>query len=157
MGIEIERKFLVRDDSWRALADKGQALRQFYIAMREGVSVRLRVADERRAWLTIKTGSGLSRGEYEYPVPVADVGGLEAARQGEVVAKRRFRVPYGDLTVEVDVFEGALHPLVLAEIELPDESHKVELPAFLDREVTDDPGYTNARLAAAGLPASFRR
>ncbi|WP_062015788.1 CYTH domain-containing protein [Aureimonas sp. AU4] len=157
MGVEIERKFLVRDDSWRPLADGGRSFRQFYIAMDKGVSVRLRVADERLAWLTIKTGAGLSRGEYEYPVPVADARDLEAARRGEVVAKRRFRVPHGDLTVEVDVFEGALAPLVLAEIELPSEAHEIELPSFLGREVTGDEGYSNGALAAHGLPASFRR
>ncbi|MBB3951677.1 CYTH domain-containing protein [Aureimonas jatrophae] len=156
MGIEIERKFLVRDESWRSLADDGRAIRQFYIAMDKDVSVRLRVADGRQAWLTIKTGAGLSRGEYEYPVPVADAAGLEATRRGEVVAKRRFRVPHGELTVEIDVFEGALAPLVLAEIELPSEAHEIELPAFLDREVTGDGAYTNAALAAHGLPASFR-
>lgn len=156
MGIEIERKFLVRNEDWRPLADNGRSFRQFYIAMDKGVSVRLRVADERLAWLTIKTGSGLSRGEYEYPVPVADAHGLEGARRGEVVAKRRFRVPHGKLTVEVDVFEGALAPLMMAEIELPSEDHEVELPAFLDREVTGDADYSNASLAARGLPGSFR-
>jgi len=156
MGIEIERRFLLRNESWRPLADAGKPMRQFYIALHEGVSVRLRTVDDHLAWLTIKTGSGLQRGEYEYPVPVADARALEEARQGHVVAKRRHRLPHGDLVIEIDVFEGDLAPLVLAEIELPEVDHEVELPAFLGPEVTGQAAYLNARLAIDGLPASFR-
>ncbi len=149
MASEIERKFLMRDDSWRASADAGRSFRQFYLAAREGLSVRLRIVDEREARLTVKTGTGMRRGEYEYGVPLEDARELEAARIGRVVEKRRFRVPLGALCVEVDVFSAALAPLVLAEIELPDDGHAIDLPPYLGREVTGDPRYTNAALALA--------
>lgn len=148
MGTEIERKFLLRDESWRAFADEGRAIEQFYLAVREGLSVRLRILDGREARLTVKIGLGLRRGEYEYEVPVADAREMAEARIGRPIAKRRHRVPLaGGLAVEIDVFGGELAPLVLAEIELPDETHEVALPAFLGREVTGDGRYTNAALA----------
>ena len=152
MGTEIERKFLLRGDGWRMEADAGRSIRQFYLAAREGVSVRLRILDEREARLTVKTGTGLSRGEYEYEVPLADARAMESARLGRVVEKRRHRVPLGSLTVEVDVFAGDLVPLVLAEIELLGETHAFDRPAYLGREVTDDPRYANAALALAERP-----
>ncbi len=152
MGIEIERKFLLRGDGWRREADEGTDFRQFYLAVRDGLSVRVRIKDEAKALLTVKNGIGMRRGEYEYEIPLADARELEAAHLGEVVAKRRFRVPLGDLTVEVDVFSGALAPLVLAEIELPDEDHPFERPDWLGEEVSEDGRYTNASLALHGRP-----
>lgn len=152
MGTEIERKFLLRGDGWREAADRGTEIRQFYLAAREGVSVRVRIKDEAKALLTVKSGVGLSRGEYEYEIPLADAREMEAARLGHVLAKRRFRVPLGELTVEVDVFSGDLAPLVLAEIELPDEAHPFERPDWLGREVSEDGRYTNAAMALNGRP-----
>lgn len=152
MGTEIERKFLLRGDGWRETADRGTEIRQFYLAAREGVSVRVRIKDEAKALLTVKSGVGLSRGEYEYEIPLADAREMEAARLGHVLAKRRFRVPLGELTVEVDVFSGDLAPLVLAEIELPDEAHPFERPDWLGEEVSEDARYTNAAMALHGRP-----
>ncbi|WP_185984550.1 CYTH domain-containing protein [Aureimonas mangrovi] len=150
MGTEIERKYLVTADGWRASADEGVAIRQFYLAARPGFSARIRILEARGATLTIKTGGGLCRGEYEYPIPLEDARELEAARIGSVVAKRRHRVPLGALTLEVDVFDGPHAPLVLGEIELPSVEARPALPIFLGREVTDDTRYTNAALAVAG-------
>ena len=152
MGIEIERKFLLKSDGWRAAADGGTDIRQFYLAIREGLTVRARIKGEAKAFLTVKSGIGRARGEYEYEIPLADARELEASRIGALIAKRRFRVPLGALTVEVDCFSGDLAPLVLAEIELPAEDHAVELPDWLGEEVTDDGRYTNAALAMAGRP-----
>ncbi len=153
MGTEIERKFLLRNDEWRAKADQGTRIRQFYLAIREGLTVRVRLRDGRPPMITVKTGQGGARGEYEYPIPEADARELEAARVGFVVSKRRHLVPLGELTVEVDVFEGDLAPLVMAEIELPAVGHPVELPAWIGEEVTRDTRYTNASLATNGCPA----
>ncbi|WP_279479276.1 CYTH domain-containing protein [Aureimonas sp. SK2] len=152
MGIEIERKFLLNGDGWRQEADEGTRIRQFYLAVREDLTVRVRLREGRGAMMTVKTGAGHARGEYEYPIPEADAAELEAARVGLVVSKRRHLVPLGDLTIEVDVFEGALAPLVMAEIELPALHHPVALPDWIGREVTRDPRYTNAALALNGRP-----
>jgi len=155
MGTEIERKFLVRDDSWKtAIGGDSIAIRQFYLGRRDDFSVRVRIVDERDAFLTIKTGNGFSRGEFEYPIPLEDAIELEAARTGITIAKRRHRLPHGAHLIEIDVFEGDLAPLIVAEIELETESDAVELPAFLGREVTGDPAYSNVRLAVAGIPQS---
>lgn len=147
MAIEIERKFLVKNESWRSAARDAVAIRQFYLDARDDFSVRVRVVDAAKAFLTIKTGRGLSRGEFEYEIPLADAADLEAARIGVAIGKRRHRVPHGDHTIEIDVYEGDLAPLVVAEIELRSEADTVDLPAFLGREVTGDPAYSNARLA----------
>lgn len=152
MGTEIERKFLLRSDAWRRQADGGTAVRQFYLAIRDGLTVRVRLRDGRPAMITVKTGAGDARGEYEYPIPDADAAELEAARVGVVVEKRRHLVPLGDLTVEIDVFAGALAPLVMAEIELPSVGQAVDLPDWIGAEVTRDPRYTNASLALHGRP-----
>ncbi|WP_152046604.1 CYTH domain-containing protein [Aureimonas psammosilenae] len=153
MGKEIERKFLVTDEAWRALiSDEGEAFRQFYLARRDGFSVRLRIVDGAKAFLTMKTGIGLSRGEYEYEIPLTDAAELEAAHIGTVIEKRRFRIPLGDHMIEVDVFSSALAPLVFAEIELEGEEDRFHAPAWFGRELTDDPAYSNLSLALHGLP-----
>ncbi|MBB3999614.1 CYTH domain-containing protein [Aureimonas pseudogalii] len=152
MAQEIERKFHVTSDDWRALADAGTRIRQFYLASREGLTVRVRRREGRPAVLTLKTGSGLSRGEFEYDIPDADADALEAAHLGTVIEKRRHLVPLGSLTIEVDVFAGPFAPLVTAEIELPAADHAVTLPSWIGREVTDDPRYGNGAMALAGAP-----
>ncbi|KAB0681259.1 CYTH domain-containing protein [Aureimonas leprariae] len=156
MGVEIERKFLVAGDRWRSGDHPSQGFRQFYLARADGFSARVRIVDEAQAFLTLKTGRGRSRGEFEYPIPLRDAHDLEAARTGELIAKRRHRIAHGRHVIEVDVFEDALHPLVVAEIELETEEDDVALPDWFGREVTDDPAFSNAALAADGLPEEFR-
>jgi len=154
MGIEIERKFLVAGNDWQAGADEGRSIRQAYLANGGAASVRIRVLGDRggkSARLTIKSrGGGLSRAEFEYPVPVADALELMALRSGNVIEKTRYRVPAGpDRVWEVDVFAGVHAGLVLAEIELGAEDELFERPDWLGEEVTGDPRYANAALARA--------
>jgi CYTH domain-containing protein len=149
MGREIERKFLVVGDGWRA-GGPGVPYRQGYLSAgeRAGVTVRVRLAGE-RAFLTIKgpTAAG-ARDEYEYAIPPADaVDLLERHAAGGVVEKRRTRVPFAGRTWEVDEFAGENAPLVVAEVELDRIDADVALPPWVGAEVTDDPRYTNAALA----------
>ncbi|MER0237242.1 CYTH domain-containing protein [Fulvimarina sp. MAC8] len=153
MAEEIERKFLVKSDEWREKADEGTRLEQFYLFIAEDRTCRVRIRNGDTARLTIKTGTGMARGEYEIDIPIAEAKTLREARIGRTIEKTRYRVPLGELTVEVDVFSGALDGFVLAEIEIPTVDHEVALPAYLGREVTDDPAYTNARMALDGWPA----
>lgn len=153
MATEIERKFLVRDMSWLTPGCDVVSIRQFYLGRRDAFSLRVRVVDETQAFLTIKTGAGLSRGEFEYEIPLQDALDLEPARVGITIAKRRHRLPHEAHVIEIDVFEGELAPLVVAEIELQSETDDVVLPPFLGREVTGDPAYSNARLALSGIPS----
>lgn len=146
MAKEIERKFLVQDLSIIA-GIVGTPITQGYVAS-GGLLVRARRAGD-KAFLTLKGPRvGLSCDEFEYPIPVADaLAMLESYSTGGVLSKTRYNVPVGPHTFEVDVFEGGLAGLVVAEVELSDEAEAVELPAWLGREVSHDMAYTNINLA----------
>lgn len=154
MGIEIERKFLVTGDAWRS-AD-GETLCQAYLNRDKQRTVRVRIAGRsghERAWLTIKGVSvGATRSEFEYEIPVADARELLALADGPAIEKVRRRVEHEGLVWEVDEFFGANAGLVVAEVELTDEGQVLSLPAWVGREVTDDPRYFNSSLAS--LPFS---
>ena len=126
MSTEIERKFLVRDDAWRALAVSAQPMRQGYLASSPECNVRIRLAGD-QAWLTIKGRTvGATRPEYEYAIPAADAAELlERLCQRPQIEKTRHRVPYGGRWFEVDVFHGENEGLVLCEIELRQEGEAV--------------------------------
>ena len=152
MGLEIERRFLVLGDAWRGAAIRVRRLRQGYLAREGGVSVRIRVSGD-RGTLTIKGPGGLVRPEYEYPVPATEAEEMLATLcAGRRVAKTRHDVPHGGLLWEVDVFEGPLAGLVIAEVELDDAAHALALPPWAGQEVTNDPRYANAALASAAAP-----
>jgi adenylate cyclase len=153
MAAEIERKFLVRGDGWKAGADGGSRLRQAYLAADGGCAVRVRIEDEKSACITIKSARpGARRDEFEYEVPVADARDMLPLRTGEIIEKTRYRVPAGGLTWEIDVFSGAHDGLIVAEIELPDENASFTRPGWLGDEITHDRRYYNASLALNGLP-----
>lgn len=147
MGIEIERKFLVRDDRWRAQADAGIRYRQGYFGAPHRASIRIRVEGE-RANINIKSAELTARRlEYEYPIPLADAEEmLERLCVGASVEKTRYRVPVAGHVWEIDVFEGANTGLVVAEVELSDEQEHFELPPWVGEEVTADPRYYNVNL-----------
>lgn len=147
MGREIERKFLVRSGAWKNEVTSARSLRQGYLAIDGGSNVRVRT-DGERSWLTIKgRGEGISRPEFEYEIPFGDATELLALCRGRLVEKTRHLVPAGDRVWEIDEFSGANAGLVIAEIELPDESASHPCPAWLGEEVSADPRYLNANLA----------
>lgn len=148
MPHEIERKFLVVHDSWRAVAGRGRRLRQAYIATTDRAVVRVRVMEGGEAFLTIKSAEpGLSRSEFEYGLPVADAQALIELRQGPVLEKTRFEVAHAGQRWEIDVYSGDNDGLVVAEIELERESTAVVLPSWVGREVTGEARYYAAELA----------
>ena len=148
MAQEIERKFLVKSDAWRAQADEGRLIRQGYLSSNSKATVRVRSFDDREAVITLKGKiSGIVRPEYEYPIPIEDARELLDMAQPQVLEKRRFHVPQGELTWEIDVFEGRHQGLVIAEIELDSDTQQVELPEWLGEEVSHDERYYNATLA----------
>lgn len=155
MGIEIERKFLVINDDWRAAAHAVIPMAQGYIndmgALDRGdqkASVRVRIEGEDAA-LNLKSRTlGRSRQEFEYPIPVADAHDLLALCVGGRIEKRRHLVHHGGLLWEVDEFLGVNAGLVVAEVELDDAEQAILLPPWAGAEVTDDVRYYNVALAA---------
>jgi adenylate cyclase len=153
LGIEIERKFLVADAAWRAeVRGVGTTMRQGYLAAGgpSQPSVRIRLAGD-TAFLTVKGPGGKVRAEFEYLIPPADAEGMLALSPMAVLSKTRWEVMHEGHLWTVDEFHGphALNGLVLAEVELDTEAVDPPLPAWLGAEVTDDPRYSNAALAAA--------
>lgn len=146
MGVEIERKFLVDGEAWRTLG-AATLLRQGYLSADPARTVRVRI-DGERAFLTIKGKSvGASRGEWEYPIPVADAAQLlDGLCQQPLVEKVRRRIAVGPHTWEVDEFLGANAGLVVAEIELASEDEAFDKPDWIGREVTGDTRYFNSNL-----------
>lgn len=145
--IEIERKFLVLDDSYKALATSKSRIRQGYIP--SSATVRIRLRDE-KGFLTIKgasTADGLRRLEVEKSLTKAEAEALFSLCDSRQIDKTRWLVPNGRHTIEVDEFHGANEGLVLAEIELSAENEPYERPAFLGKEVTGDPRYYNSYIA----------
>lgn len=148
MGVEIERKFLLRDETWRREADAGVDYRQGYLHSNANIAIRVRAAGD-GAWLTIKGGTtGITRQEFEYEIPVSDANDmLQHLCRKPVIEKRRHRIARGGHVWEIDVFGGANAGLVLAEVELGDADEAFERPAWLGEEVSGDERYYNAYLS----------
>ncbi|MDN5863597.1 MAG: CYTH domain-containing protein [Gammaproteobacteria bacterium] len=150
MAIEIERKFRVAGDAWRAVAEAGpKRYRQAYLAISDRAVVRVRVEKgAAAAWLCIKEHKvGAARAEFEYPVPTADARALLRLATGEVVEKYRHLAHVDGHVWEVDEFLGANAGLLVAEIELGTEDESFSRPDWLGAEVTRDERYYNANLA----------
>jgi len=153
MAKEIERRFLVEGTAWRDSVRAASSLEQFYLAGGPDRSIRIRIADEATATLTLKFGGqALSRDEFEYRVPLAEAEEMRAFAIGNIIAKTRHSIDVAGYVYEVDVFRGALAGLVIAELETPDQIADAKLPVWLGREVTGEPAYYNAVLAERGLP-----
>lgn len=147
MATEIERKFLVTDDGWRANAEAGTPFRQGYFFGPQRASIRVRV-EGGAANLNIKSAElGVRRREYEYPIPLADAEEMlvELCDQPPV-EKVRYRVDHAGREWEVDVFQGANAGLVVAEVELEAEDAPLTLPEWVGREVSHEHRYYNVRL-----------
>lgn len=147
MATEIERKFLLRDDTWRREVVRYEIMRQGYLAADPRCSVRVRIAGD-EATLNIKSATlGVARSEFEYPLPLAEARELLTLFcGGRSVDKVRYYVPRGRHVWEIDVFEGRNRGLVVAEIELASEDEAFESPDWLGAEVSSDPRYYNSCL-----------
>ncbi|MEN6541797.1 CYTH domain-containing protein [Parvibaculum sp.] len=156
MLIEIERKFLVADPAWQNLYTSRERLRDGLLASTDGLKVRVRLY-ENRATLAVKTKQvGFTRAEYEYEIPMEEAEQLLALYCGDTkLAKTRYYVPYRGFTWEVDVYEGVLSGIILAEVELKHADVDVPLPAWIGREVTGEPEYKKINMLRARYsPAS---
>jgi adenylate cyclase len=147
MGKEIERKYLMRDDSWRRGAGQGIMVRQGYLFRDKEKVVRVRTTGE-KGFFGVKGGSkGITRAEYEYEIPRKDAEEmLDTFCTGRLIEKTRYLFEQGELTWEIDEFLGDNRGLVVAEVELEREDQPVQKPGWVGREVSEDPRYLNANL-----------
>lgn len=148
MAQEIERKFLVLDDSFKHEAFSKSHIQQGYICSERGRTVRVRIRDE-RAYLTIKGPSengGLSRYEFEREIPLEDARQMMQFCEPGIIDKTRWLVKSGKHTFEVDEFFGDNEGLVVAEVELSYEDEPYKKPHFIGKEVTGDRRYYNSQL-----------
>lgn len=148
MPQEIERKFLLRSDAWRAQAESSERVRQGYLVADGVRSVRVRTKGG-RGFLTIKGKlDGLARPEFEYAIPVADAEALlETLCARPQIDKTRHHVRYADMLWEIDEFHGDNAGLIVAEVELASINQVVTLPDWVGVEVTGDGRYYNSQLA----------
>ncbi len=147
MALEIEHKFLVKNNDWQQLTTNSMQFKQGYLVSDSTKSLRVRVSDN-KAWLNIKSATiGTQRHEYEYAIPLQD--GLDILNtlcEKPVIEKTRHLVPFKQHTWEIDVFTGDNEGLIVAEIELSAAGENFEIPEWIGQEVTDDIRYYNNNL-----------
>lgn len=150
MKQEIERKFLLKDNSWKTSDIVGTDYKQAYLAITMDRTVRVRIADD-TGYLTIKgpTIEGkIGHAEYEYEIPKSDAEDMfnYLCEPGKV-EKTRYKVPYDNHIWEIDVFHGDNEGLIMAEVEMQSEEEEVSIPSWIGDEVTGMSKYANAMLA----------
>ncbi|HET9650201.1 MAG TPA: CYTH domain-containing protein [Microlunatus sp.] len=148
MATEFEHKLVVNGDQWRDAVVGRSSLSQAYLATQPDLTIRVRVVDDERAYLTIKgRQAGIGRPEHEYEIPVADATELLGlAQEGYPISKVRYDLGEPWLGWVVDEFSGENAGLVVAELEVPDEDTPWEKPVWAGADVTADHRYTNAVL-----------
>ena len=146
MAKEIERKYLVKGQEWKA-GTKGTVYRQGYLSSIKERVVRVRTI-EKKGFLTIKgITKGVSRSEFEYEISIEDANTmLDEICEKPLIEKKRYKIAVGALIFEVDEFFGENEGLVVAEVELTDEKQKIDLPDWIGAEVSGDPRYFNSNL-----------
>jgi adenylate cyclase len=146
MGVEIERKFLIKDDSWREKATDANDIKQGYLNSVAERTVRVRIS-ERKGILTIKgKNDNLSRLEYEYEIPLKDAESLIELCENPIIEKTRHSYLHANHHWEIDVFKGENEGLIVAEVELESEEEELQLPEWIGEEVSNDSKYYNSSL-----------
>jgi len=146
MGKEIERKFLIKNEKFKKLTSGVLCIQGFLSTTKERI-VRVRIMGE-KAFLTIKgISKGATRAEFEYEIPVSEAQFmLDELCEKPIINKYRYKIPIGELIWEVDVFFEKNEGLIVAEVEVPYENKKIEIPDWIGREVTGDQKYYNSNL-----------
>lgn len=150
--MEVERKFRLQSPPDLS-GSEADPIEQGYLAVGADGEVRLRRKGE-QTLLTVKRGAGLSRGEAEVEISPEQFEALWPMTEGRRLRKRRHLLPHDGLEIEVDVYEGELEGLIVAEIEFDseDQARAFEPPVWLAAEVTGDERFLNEHLAVNGLP-----
>lgn len=144
--MEIERKFTVKELPEHLTNYPCKRIEQGYLCTKPVLRVR-RKGEE--YWLTYKGEGLLVREEHEFPLEENAYRHLLSKADGRIIEKDRYHIPYGEYTIELDVFGGELAPLVIAEVEFPsvEAANSFAPPAWFDKDVTEDPAYSNSNLS----------
>lgn len=148
MAIEIERKFLVKDDRYKKESFRAIRITQRYLSLVPERTVRVRIKGE-NGYLTIKgvgSNSGFSRFEWEKEISIKDAKELFRICEQGIIDKTRYNIKSGKHTFEVDEFYGENDGLIVAEVELSSEDEEFEKPDWLGEEITGDAKYFNSML-----------
>ena len=145
MSLEIERKFLVDKTKIFALnLSAGEKICQGYLSTKPTVRVRI---NNNRGFLTIKSKNiGIVRSEFEYEIPLTDAKEILKLCEPFVLQKVRYKIEHCGKIFEIDIFEGRLQGLILAEVELNSPNEKIDLPDWIEKEVSGNPRYYNSNL-----------
>jgi adenylate cyclase len=149
MALEIERKFLVADDNWSNSIIRRVHIRDGLLCSDNDRKVRVRILDN-SATITVKSHRvGVVRAEFEYAIPLSDAEEMiRSLPHDRILEKWRHLVPYEGLNWEIDVYEGILQGVVVAEIEMKTETQMLRIPPWIGREVTGDPKYRKLNMVA---------
>jgi len=147
MALEIERRFRVSSDAWRASVARSTRITQGYLAITEYSVIRVRVRDT-KGYVTIKSrDGGLARQEFEYPIPLDDAGSLLNLCGQRILEKIRHEVPYAGYCWEIDEYLDPFEDLIIAEVELQSEVEDPPRPPWIGDDITHDGSFSNAALA----------
>jgi CYTH domain-containing protein len=146
MGLEIERKFLLKNSEWKKIAGLGQTIKQGYLNLDAERTVRVRIVNE-KGILTIKGKTvGMTRLEFEYEIPIDEAEEIIKLSDKTIIEKTRYEILIDGLNWEIDIFEGNNKGLEVAEIELDNENTQIVKPEWIGLEVTEDTRYYNSNL-----------
>ena len=152
MGIEIERRFLVKNEDWKDQVILSENFSQAYLNSSEGEWVtRIRVIDNKKAYITLKSSiNGLTNYEFEYSIPIKDA--IELIKLSKYkITKTRYQLKINNKNWIVDLFDGSNSPLKIAEIELEDESEEIQVPSWCGNEITGIKSLSNASLSMSPI------
>jgi CYTH domain-containing protein len=150
MPVEIERRFLVANDGWKQSVIRCAQICDGLIAIYRGRKTRVRILDD-RATITLKgQHDGLGRAEYEYAIPIAHAQEmLRTMCDDRILVKTRHYVPHAGLTWEIDVYNGILQGVTIAEVELEEPAGALQLPGWAGEEITGDLNFSKINLFEA--------
>ena len=148
MGIEIERRFLVKDEDWKSQVIIGETFSQAYLnSSIDEWSTRVRVIDNKKSYITLKYSlNGLTNYEFEYSIPLQDANELIKLSKYKIT-KTRYQLKVNNKNWVVDIFDGSNFPLKIAEIELNAESERIQVPSWCGKEITGIKSLSNTSLA----------
>ena len=148
MGIEIERRFLVKSEDWKSKVILTQDISQAYLnSSVDEWATRIRIINNNAAYITLKFSlNGLVNNEFEYSIPIKDAIELIKLSKYKII-KTRYQLKINNKTWVVDLFDGSNFSLKIAEIELKSESEEIQVPSWCGKEITGLKLLSNASLA----------